>query len=191
MPNTINYILNNIKEITVYGKSESLILDLNIFKMALEITNKKMNTLKETSSDLFEMLGMRNLSAFVGEMFVSALVQSSNQILTKNPHQDGYPDLLIMTKEGKKLWEKLANNKQDKSPFSNFDTGGIEVKATVGSVPTPEFFRKKGLKKPEIGDERIEFTKGYDWKAHHRETNNLLGIYWDFVKKTCYLWSIL
>ncbi|MBW7942532.1 MAG: bsaAI [Candidatus Kuenenia stuttgartiensis] len=88
-----------------------------------------------------------------------------------------------MTKEGKALWERLANNNQDKSPFSGFETGGIEVKATVGSVPTPAVFRQRGLRKPEIGDERIEFTTAYDWKAHHRETNNLIGIYWDFVNQ--------
>jgi hypothetical protein len=23
--------------------------------------------------------------------------------------------------------------------------------------------------------------RGYDWKAHHRETNNLVGIIWDFI----------
>ena len=27
-------------------------------------------------------------------------------------------------------------------------------------------------------------ARGYDWKAHHRETNNLLGIYWDFDQDT-------
>jgi hypothetical protein len=180
---TTDYVYTNIKGITVKGKSENLFLDLEIFKTALALTNQNMDVLKENAPDLFGILGMRNLSAFVGEMFVSAIVKSANGALVKNPHQDRYPDLLIMTKEGKALWEKLANNNQDKSPFSGFETGGIEVKATVGSVPTPEVFRKRGLRKPEIGDERIEFTTGYDWKAHHRETNNLIGIYWDFVNQ--------
>jgi len=88
-----------------------------------------------------------------------------------------------MTNEGRKLWNQLAENTQDKAPFSGFETGGIEVKATVGSVPTPAQFRKKGLRKPEIGDARIDFVTKYDWKAHHRKTNNLIGIYWDFVEK--------
>lgn len=181
MTTNTDYVYNKIKGVKVTGKSESLFLDLEIFKTALALTNQNMDVLKENAPDLFGILGMRNLSAFVGEMFVSAIVKSANGALVKNPHQDGYPDLLIMTKEGKALWEKLANNNQDKSPFSGFETGGIEVKATVGSVPTPEVFRKKGLRKPDIGDERIEFTGAYDWKAHHRETNNLIGIYWDFV----------
>ena len=25
--------------------------------------------------------------------------------------------------------------------------------------------------------------KGYDWKAHHRETNALLGLFWDFIDR--------
>ena len=31
-----------------------------------------------------------------------------------------------------------------------------------------------------MGDTRIHVMKSYDWKAHHRETNNLVGILWDF-----------
>ena len=177
----INYIFNKTKALKVQGKSESLAIDMKIFEDALNLTNNRMNALEEIAPDLFEILGMRNLSAFVGEMFVRTLEQSANGLLVKNPHQDGYPDLLSMTKEGKTLWENLADNHQDKEPFSGFETGGIEVKATVGSVPTPARLRKKGLRKPTIGDERIELVTGYDWKAHHRETNNLIGIYWDFV----------
>lgn len=177
------YFFNKIKGVTISGKSESLFLDLNVFKKALSLTNDNMDILKENAPDLFSTLGMRNLSAFVGEVFVNALVKSANGDLVKNPHQDGYPDLLIMTKEGKALWKNLANNNQDKRSFSSFETGGIEIKATCGSVPTPEYFRKKGLRKPEIGNERINDVRGYDWKAHHRKTNNLIGIYWDFVEE--------
>lgn len=39
------------------------------------------------------------------------------------------------------------------------------------------------MEKPGIGDTRIEFMTGYDWKAHHRETNNLIGILWDFINE--------
>ncbi len=178
----VNYIFNEANVVRVQGKSESLVIDIEIFENALKLANNRMYALEEIAPDLFEILGMRNLSAFVGEMFVRTLEQSANGLLVKNPHQDGYPDLLIMTREGKSLWENLAENNQDKKPFSGFEMGGIEVKATVGSVPTPAQLRKKGLRKPEIGDERIELVTKYDWKAHHRETSNLIGIYWDFVK---------
>ncbi len=42
---------------------------------------------------------------------------------------------------------------------------------------------KKGLEKPDIGDQRIDLLMGYDWKAHHQETNNLMGIFWDFIDR--------
>jgi hypothetical protein len=34
-----------------------------------------------------------------------------------------------------------------------------------------------------IGEQRIELVNSFDWKAHHRETNNLIGILWDFIDK--------
>jgi hypothetical protein len=27
----------------------------------------------------------------------------------------------------------------------------------------------------------LEWVTGYNWKAHHRETNNLIGLIWDFI----------
>ncbi|NCO76167.1 MAG: bsaAI [Cyanobacteria bacterium] len=86
---------------------------------------------------------------------------------------------------GKEILQKLSSQGElrDKSPFSPFINGGIEVKATCGSVPSPSELRKKGLTKPDMGDTRIKMLKGYDWKAHHRETNNLIGLLWDFDNK--------
>jgi hypothetical protein len=126
---------------------------------------------------------MRNLSAFIGELLAASLAKNSNGTLRKNPHQDGYPDLLIMDDEGAALWASLEGNLRAKKPFSPFRTGGIEVKATCGSVPTPAVLAKRGLEKPDLGDQRLNFLTGYDWKAHHQETNNLLSIFWDFVDR--------
>ena len=176
-----NYFFRKTQGMLFQGKSETVQIDSEIFQRALFLTNANVQILKENAEGLFATLGMRNLSAFVGEMFAAALVKSSNGLLLKNPHQDGYPDLLVMTKEGRALLDTLQNNLQDKAPFSGFATGGIEVKATCGSVPTPKQLGKTGFKKPDIGDTRINFLRGYDWKAHHRQTNNLLGIVWDFI----------
>jgi hypothetical protein len=132
--------------------------------------------------NVFEILGMRNLSAFVGEVFAAAMILEHLGILRKNPHQDGYPDLLLMDDDGSAAWEALSKRLREKSPFSPFPTGGFEVKATCGSVPTPAICLKRGFDKPDIGDQRIHVATGYDWKAHHQETNNLFGIYWDFVE---------
>jgi hypothetical protein len=39
---------------------------------------------------------MRNLSAVIGEIFVTACVKNLSGNFLKNPHQDGYPDLIAM-----------------------------------------------------------------------------------------------
>ena len=135
------------------------------------------------AGNISEILGMRNLSAFVGELFVAGLAKELDGSFLKNPHQDGYPDLLLLDTIGKAELERIAvaNQMKAKGPFSPFVSGGVEVKATCGAVPTPAQCEKKGFEKPGIGDQRIEVMKGYDWKAHHRETNNLAGIIWDFI----------
>lgn len=175
------YLVNERNDFPIHrGKvlESSLIID------AVYKTHKIISELQEMEFDLFSILGMRNLSAFVGEVFASQMVLAGRGLFRKNPHQDGYPDLLLMDDEGTKSWNALSSRLRDKKPFSPFQTGGIEVKATCGSVPTPKECAKKGIEKPGIGDQRIGCLKGYDWKAHHRETNNLIGIYWDFIDQT-------
>ena len=126
-------------------------------------------------------MGLRNLSAFVGEVFNLACSRVAKGYVENNPHQDGYPDLLVMDTEGKKLWDSLKSRSREKDPFSPFQTGGIEVKATCGDLQAAKWFTHRGLEKPIIGEQRKEYVTGYNWKSHHRETNNLLGIIWDFV----------
>lgn len=180
----IKYIVSKQPNISYRSPSnEELTFDVSVVRKAIENTNQKIDMIDKAVTELAPLLGMRNLSAFVGEVFAKSLAEVSEDRLVKNPHQDGYPDLLAMTASGKELWIELKNNLQDKKPFSPFPTGGIEVKATCGSVPTPAMSQKKGLKKPDLGDTRIDVAIGYDWKAHHRLTNNLLGIVWDFINK--------
>lgn len=136
---------------------------------------------KEFDVDVFGILGMRNLSSFLGEILAASVIIHSGGLFKKNPHQDGYPDLLTMDRNGIKIWEKLSARLREKQPFSPFENGGIEVKATCGSVPTPAVCQRRGITKPDIGDQRIHVLNSYDWKAHHRDTNNLLGIIWDFI----------
>ena len=128
-----------------------------------------------------DILGLRNLSAFVGEVFNLACSKVSNGYVENNPHQDGYPDLLIMDDVGKSIWDSLKNRRKEKEPFSPFKAGGIEVKATCGDLRSAKWITKQGLEKPAIGEQRKEYVTGYNWKAHHRETNNLVGLIWDFI----------
>lgn len=146
---------------------------------ALHSTNRLFETLTEASPYVYRLLGMRNLSAFVGEAYGSELAAASGRLLILNPHQDGYPDLLQMDSPG--LQQLEISPPREKAPFSPFPTGGIEVKATCGDVPSAKQLASRGLEKPDLGDTRIKLISGITWKAHHRETNHLIGILWDFI----------
>lgn len=183
----MTYLINskaNTSFITASGQVETI--GTEIFERALADVQLVIESLNDIPVDVFSILGMRNLSAFIGELFAKSLVKESENRYVGNPHQDGYPDLLLMDPHGMDLYEtiRLRNGLRDKSPFSPFANGGLEVKATCGSVPTPAMCAKLNLNKPHIGDTRIDLMKTYDWKAHHRETNNLVGILWDFLNGT-------
>lgn len=158
-------------------------VDVAIVERAVHRTRLLVKKLSDFEIDVFALLGMRNLSSFVGEVFAAAMILEAPTVFRKNPHQDGYPDLLLMDKAGLREWTRLQTRTREKTPFSPFATGGFEVKATCGSVPTPAACQKKGFEKPDLGDQRIGSMTGYDWKAHHRETNYLFGLVWDFIER--------
>ena len=37
----------------------------------------------------------------------------------------------------------------------------------------------------------MNWVTGYNWKAHHRETNNLIGLIWDFKDKKPTIMAIM
>ncbi|WP_201782781.1 hypothetical protein [Pseudomonas sp. Leaf129] len=179
----MTYLINskaNTSFITASGQVETI--GTEIFERALADVQLVIESLNDIPVDVFSILGMRNLSAFIGELFAKSLVKESENRYVGNPHQDGYPDLLLMDAHGLNLYEdiRLKNGLRDKFPFSPFANGGLEIKATCGDVPTPAKCAKLNMTKPHIGDTRISLMTGYTWKAHHRETNNLVGILWDF-----------
>jgi len=179
----MKYIYRKTPGITFKSRKSELFLDIKVINKAIENFNTTIDKITLSEINIFNVLGMRNLSAFIGEVFAASIISASKGMFLKNPHQDGYPDLLAMTAEGIQEWERLKNNLRDKKPFSPFIEGGIEIKATCGSLPTPAVFARKSLQKPDIGDTRIDYVTGYDWKAHHRLTSNLMSIFWDFVDR--------
>lgn len=180
MARAVNYIVN--PEASIVGV-RGFTLPTEGVERAIHRTRDLIGRLASFEIDVFTLLGMRNLSAFVGEVFAAAMVIEHSSIFQKNPHQDGYPDLLLLDADGRRAWEQLSGQVRDKRPFSPFVTGGFEVKATCGAVPTPAECRRRGFEKPDLGDQRIAVATGYDWKAHHRETNRLFGLYWDFIDR--------
>ena len=178
------YIVNEKHHVML---NDELVLSNSTIVEALHFANEALRTLSDTTRDfdidIFEALGLRNLSGIVGEYCVKSVERHSDGILVSNPHQDGYPDLLLVdTAEKREYFESLHTvvdgntHPREKEYFSPFKYGGIEVKATCGSTPPAH-----KVPKPLIGQQRISLVNGFDWKAHHRETNNLLGIFWDFI----------
>ena len=180
----MSYIINPLANTSfISGNGEAASVDLNIFESALDDVHAVIDLIiKDIPVNIFAVLGMRNLSGFIGELFAISLIKASNGQFIGNPHQDGYPDLLLMNDYGKILYARLteAGQLRYKAPFSPFANGGLEIKATCGDVFSAEKCAKRGIEKPDIGDTRIELMEGYNWKSHHRETKNLLGILWDF-----------
>ena len=156
-------------------------VDPGVLLAAVDLAHEQIDRLASAELDVAAVLGMRNLSAFVGELYAAAVLKAGGPLFRANPHQDGYPDLLAMDAAGRAAWAELAGREREKTPFSPFPTGGIEVKATCGAVPTPAACLRRGFEKPVVGDTRAGCLTGYDWKSHHRDTNNLAGLLWDFI----------
>lgn len=180
----MEYIANDRHAVLIDG--ESLISNEKLIE-AIHFCNNAIRTLddqtKQFDINIFEVMGMRNLSGMVGEYFAKSVERFSDGKLHSNLHQDGYPDLLRTNTSQRlsyyrSLYIETAGKKypKDKALFSPFKYGGVEVKATCGSTPPA-----KQIPKPLIGEQRIDKLTSFDWKAHHRETNNLLSVFWDFI----------
>ena len=113
---------------------------------AMNYANTALKELSDTTMrfdiNIFETLGMRNLSGMIGEYFARSVMKISKGKLESNLHQDGYPDLLLVdTPRKRRYFETLYTENGgkrypiDKEHFSPFKYGGIEVKATCGSTP--------------------------------------------------------
>lgn len=182
----MNYIVRKDDLVKIDGE---LIISNQQVVSAIEFANSAIKTLDEHTKafdiNIFEAMGMRNLSGIVGEYLGKSLQRFSNNSLQSNLHQDGYPDLLLTNTKEKidyfsTLYSIIDGKKypKDKSSFSPYKYGGIEVKATCGSTPPAN-----NVPKPLIGEQRISLINSFDWKAHHRTTNNLIGILWDFCNE--------
>lgn len=184
--NEFNYLVNPNHHVVFDGNvmitNEAVVEAINFSNNALYALHEQT---QQFDINIFEALGLRNLSGIVGEYFAKSIMRFSDGNLTSNLHQDGYPDLLaIDTPERLRYFRTLYEYRdgkcypRDKALFSPYRYGGIEVKATCGSTPSASVRAK-----PLIGEQRIFLMNSFDWKAHHRETNNLLAVFWDFINE--------
>lgn len=118
--------------------NDELILTNQQIVDSMNFANEALRSLDQQAKtfdiNIFEALGMRNLSGIVGEYFGKSVQRKSNGTLHSNLHQDGYPDLLLInTPERKDYFDTIytvTNGKKypkDKSLFSPYKYGGIEI----------------------------------------------------------------
>lgn len=174
-----SYIVRERPRVSIRRGAALLTLDTAPLILAVDSAHDLIDDIY--SARLASILKLRNLSAFIGQLYSDSVAKHAPELLVSNPHQDGYPDLLYLDTVGRKLFESLQPRLRDKEPFSPFESGGIEVKATCGALPRPAWFRNRRVAHPDLGDSRTPYLRSYDWKAHHRDTNNLAGILWDFI----------
>ena len=179
-----SYLVSDTTDLTIRrADGTTAAVSAGIVLESVDVVHGLIDELYQYELDIAAVLGMRNLSAFVGELFASAIARTGGDLFRPNPHQDGYPDLLLMDRVGSQAWDELARRGLlgAKGPFSPFPGGGLEVKATCGGVPSPAVCAKRKISRPLLGDSRIGCLSKYDWKAHHRDTRNLIGVLWDFL----------
>jgi hypothetical protein len=146
-------------------------LRTELIQAAVLETNATMAALAQRSANLgakiTDLLDLRTLSGLMGEALATTLAKHC-PLLRRNPHIDGYPDLLnLSSPQASTLFSEGT-----RESFILFPFGGIEVKNTCG-------IRKSGDLLP--GQTRIGSIQRPKWKAHHRNTNNLLATYTDFL----------
>ena len=147
-------------------------LRTEVIQEAVEETNSVMAALSHRSDALgakiSDLLDLRILSGLMGEALATAISKHCPK-LRRNPHIDGYPDLLNVSSP--EAAQAFSGGKREH--FILFPHGGIEVKNTCG-------IRKTGDLLP--GQTRIGNISRPKWKAHHRDTNHLLATYTDFIE---------
>ncbi len=152
-------------------KLGDLKITINQLHRALINTNEKIKEIGfvDDGINLFNIIDFRVFSGMIGELFAKELSLVNNR-LERNPNLNGYPDLLnIASPKAKIYFENCEQNK-----FLRFKYGGIEVKNSFGT--------KKSKTNIVNGDQRIEFINNkIDWKAHHQETNYLIGLVSDYI----------
>lgn len=124
--------------------------------------NKTNEALLQLPVSLFKSIDYKTTSAMVGCMLCENIAQTTQGQAIVNPIEKGHPDIV----------PSYAVNASEEE-LRNFGIG-LEVKCTVGSVPT-------GTAVPKAAP-RISFLNGLTWQAHHQEVEELLGITYDYFE---------
>jgi hypothetical protein len=141
--------------------------------------------------EFYETIGQRNLSGFIGEVFVN-FFRKTVVGYAPNPHADGRPDILdLSTDEAATYYERecFKPGKHRQLPvrgnLAPFKFGGLEVKATIGDPISKKaregLFKERNISGFTVGMPRIDFLRALTYWGHHTSCENLIGLYYDYV----------
>lgn len=171
LESSLDYLVNNSESLDLSYNKIGQTFTVSQVKESVILTNTTIVTLamifqQIVGVDLFEVIDKKQTGAFLGSIFVSNFANIANDQLAKNPSQTGHPDLI----------PQQYRHDQSIKNWDQFSYGGVEVKTNCGNL-------KNGVTNNlDIGEPRISYLTGLDWKGHHQYINNLLGLFWDYFK---------
>lgn len=124
--------------------------------------NRANESLLQLPVSLFKSIDYKTTSSMVGCILCETIAHITNGEAIVNPIEKGHPYIV----------PAHALNASEEE-LRNFGIG-LEVKCTVGSVPT-------GTTIPKAAP-RITFLNGLTWQAHLQEVEELLGITYDYFE---------
>ena len=107
---------------------------------------------------IWSSIALKFSGAVIGEFFAASIANACGAF--RNTVEQGYPD--VLPKDAENATEVELRHYP----------AGLELKGTCGNIPTGKLV-KAGLS-------RVNSLSSINWKAHHREVENLLAFVWDF-----------
>ncbi len=98
----LQYIFRPDFSVDIITDHRTFTFNAEPFELAVVSANRTMHDVAAMDVPLFTILGMRNLSAFVGEVLALRGARVTNGLFISNPHQNGYPIFYCST-----LWVKV------------------------------------------------------------------------------------
>lgn len=178
---------------------DGLVISEDIINSAIIDTNNYLNNVSsyfiEIELDIFNILGQRNISGFIGEVFSKTLSSKVNGLIS-NPHQDGRPDIInVSSLESKRFFYSSFLDRNHRIPikerFSPYPYGGIEIKCSIGETYLNKELKNILLREYNTDKFDIRIPRGMAFSTltywgHHRDCSNLLGIYYDYYDNSYY-----
>jgi len=165
----LNYIAGDLEKEIDIQMWQQAVINYNIH-LRTSVFTKHHNPKYE--HELVRTLDIGGISQLLSEGLVVEIDYLDGD-LTKNPKSRGCPDLVHMCYIGKGIVkDERRQGYSDSKIYYDFNGGGIEMKATGGTIKNQETLK--------IEPRLPNLSSSISFHAHHTNTKVLMGIFWDF-----------